>query len=73
MIFDMFNGGAPDPMTLYIVNEEERKSELDDIAYYIYKGKLPVVSWSVQVAAKELQYDAPDFTETQYILDNLGR
>ena len=73
MIFDMFNGGNPDPMTLYIVNEEERKSELDDIAHYIYKAKLPVGSWSVQVAADALHYDAPNFKETQYILDKLGR
>lgn len=72
MVFDMFNGGNPDPMTLYIVNEEERKSELDDIARYIYKAKLPVGSWSVQVAADALHYDEPDFKETQYILDKLG-
>lgn len=69
----MFNSGNPDPMTLYIVNEEERKNELDDIAYYINIAKLPVNSWSAQVAADALHYDAPDFKETQYILDKLGR
>ena len=73
MVFDMFNGGNPDPMTLYIVNEEERKEELNDIAYYINIAKLPVNSWSIQVAANDLHYDAPDFKETQYILDKLGR
>lgn len=71
-MFDMFHGGKLDPMTLYIVNEEERKSELDDIAHYIYKANLPVGSWSVQVAADALRYDRPDFKETQYILDKLG-
>ena len=71
-MFEMFNGGKPDPMTLYVVNEEERKNELDDIAYYINIAKLPVGGWSVQVAANALHYDAPNFKETQYILDRLG-
>lgn len=72
-MFDMFNGGNPDPMTLYIVNEEERKSELDDIARYIYQAKLPRKGSSVLVAADALQYDTPDFKETQYILEKLSR
>lgn len=73
MIFDMFNGGNPDPMTLYIVNKEERKSQLDAMARYINKAKLPVGSLAVQIAADSLQYAAPNFEETQYILDQLGR
>lgn len=72
-MFDMFNGGNLDPMTLYIVNEEERKSELDDIAHYIYKAKLPVGGWSIQVAAAELHYDSPNAEEIQYILEKLDK
>ena len=40
-MFDMFRGGKPDPMTLWAVDQEERKADLDRIVRYIrnnYRG-----------------------------------
>ena len=34
-MFNMFNGGKPDPMTLWVVDQEERRSDLDRVARYI--------------------------------------
>ena len=34
-MFDMFNGGKPDPKSLYIVNYEQRQSELNRVVNYI--------------------------------------
>jgi AcrR family transcriptional regulator len=31
----MFNGGRPDPMTLWIVDQEERKNDLERVARFI--------------------------------------
>lgn len=35
-MFDMFRGGKPDPMTLWVVDKEERKSDLDRVVRYIW-------------------------------------
>ena len=34
-MFKMFNGGKPNPKDLYIVNYEQRRSELDRVVNYI--------------------------------------
>lgn len=34
-MFDMFHGGKPDPMTLMVVEYEERRSDLERVARYI--------------------------------------
>ena len=34
-MFDMFRGGKPDPKTLWVVNQEERKRDLDRIVRFI--------------------------------------
>lgn len=34
-MFNMFNGGRPDPMTLWVVDQEERRSDLDRVARFI--------------------------------------
>ena len=34
-MFNMFRGGKPDPKTLWVINQEERKRDLDRIVRYI--------------------------------------
>ena len=34
-MFEMFRGGKPDPITLMVVEQEERKSDLDRVARFI--------------------------------------
>lgn len=45
-MFDMFRGGAPDPVTLMAVDYETRREELDEIVDFIKKhytcGKIDI-------------------------------
>ena len=71
-MFGMFNGGTPDPMTLWVVDQEERIEDLNRVVQFI-KLHYSYGAIDIDDVAAECGVENLTNAEVGYIEDRLNR